>query len=411
MRSRWIGFLLLAIALIGGALVQAGHPIASAATLSKVYWSDQSGQKLSRGDLDSTNLTDLVSSPAPASVAVDHAAGKVYWTNWVSSVSSEPSTIQRSNLDGSGIETVLTLTDHPKSLVGLALDPAAGHMYFMAGWNGEWNGELRRANMSDGSNMVTLVSGLGDPRGVTLDGAGKMYFSDAKADAIERANLDGTNREYLLTGLTGPFGIALDLPGNHIFWTDTSLGAVHRANLDGTGIITLISDPGQVAPGIDLDLSVGKLYWAQFGRIRRANTDGTDVADVITGIGNPSGIALDLHTYSFSGFYAPVDNMPIVNSVKAGAAVPVKFSLGGDQGLNILAAGYPRSQVIACTLTEPVDAIEETVAAGGSSLTYDPVTDRYSYVWKTDKAWASQCRQLVVMLNDGMAHRANFKFK
>src|SRR5438445_3582384 len=42
-------------------------------------------------------------------------------------------------------------------------------------------------------------------------------------------------------------------------------------------------------------------------------------------------------SYSFSGFFAPVDNPPTFNRVKAGTAVPVKFSLGGDQGLNIFA--------------------------------------------------------------------------
>jgi hypothetical protein len=97
--------------------------------------------------------------------------------------------------------------------------------------------------------------------------------------------------------------------------------------------------------------------------------------------------------------------------MKAGAAVPVKFSLGGNQGLSIFAAGSPRSQVIACDATADVDGIEQTVSAGGSSLTYDPSTDTYSYVWKTDKAWAGTCRQLVLAFADGSVGRANFKFK
>jgi len=39
-----------------------------------------------------------------------------------------------------------------------------------------------------------------------------------------------------------------------------------------------------------------------------------------------------------------VDNPPTKNVVKAGAAVPVKFSLGGDRGLNIFASTSPSSQ-------------------------------------------------------------------
>ena len=116
-------------------------------------------------------------------------------------------------------------------------------------------------------------------------------------------------------------------------------------------------------------------------------------------------------TYAFGGFLQPVDPRPALNSMKAGAAVPVKFSLGGDRGLDIFAAGYPRSQVITCDSTASVDGIEQTVAAGGSSLQYDALADVYTYVWKTDKAWAGTCRQLVLGFADGTYQRANFKLK
>lgn len=96
--------------------------------------------------------------------------------------------------------------------------------------------------------------------------------------------------------------------------------------------------------------------------------------------------------------------------MKAGKAIPVKFSLGGDQGLDIFAAGYPRSTPIDCNSMAEIDLIEETVVAGSSSLTYHPETDRYHYVWKTDASWAGTCRRLVIGLADGTFHRADFKF-
>ena len=114
--------------------------------------------------------------------------------------------------------------------------------------------------------------------------------------------------------------------------------------------------------------------------------------------------------YNWSGFFRPVDNLPVWNAVKAGSAVPVKFSLDGNQGLGIMAAGYPRSKAISCDTSAVVETVEETVTAGGSSLSYDPLVDQYLYVWKTEKAWTG-CRQLIVMLNDGESHLANFKFK
>jgi hypothetical protein len=129
----------------------------------------------------------------------------------------------------------------------------------------------------------------------------------------------------------------------------------------------------------------------------------------ITFVGGTLGIV-----YNFSGFFSPVDNPGVVNTVKAGSAIPVKFSLGGDQGLDIFAAGYPASQRIPAIQGAEADAIEQTVTAGNSSLSYDQATDQYTYVWKTDKAWGAnggQTRELIVKLADGSEHTALFKFK
>ncbi len=115
--------------------------------------------------------------------------------------------------------------------------------------------------------------------------------------------------------------------------------------------------------------------------------------------------------YDFSGFFAPVDNLPTLNSAKAGSSIPVKFSLGGDQGLNIFAGGSPGSQTVACSSGAPIDVIEQTTSAGAGTLQYDSVTDQYTYVWKTQKSWAGTCRQLVVELADGQQHEGQFIFK
>lgn len=114
--------------------------------------------------------------------------------------------------------------------------------------------------------------------------------------------------------------------------------------------------------------------------------------------------------YNFSNFLPPLDNPPAFNVASAGKAVPVRFSLGGNQGLNIFAAGFPISQQIRCDTAAPLGDIQATVAAGGG-LSYNPLTDQYSYIWKTNTAWAGTCRQLVIRLIDGSDHVANFQFK
>jgi uncharacterized membrane protein len=121
----------------------------------------------------------------------------------------------------------------------------------------------------------------------------------------------------------------------------------------------------------------------------------------------------DAH-FEFNGFFAPVRNPGstapyVVNRAKAGQAIPVKFSLNGNKGLNVLADGYPRSKTVPCTLTDTAGG-EPTRAAGSTRLSYRKGADQYSYVWKTEKAWAGTCRQLMVGLTDGSIHTALFKF-
>ncbi len=115
--------------------------------------------------------------------------------------------------------------------------------------------------------------------------------------------------------------------------------------------------------------------------------------------------------YPFSGFLQPVDNLPTLNTVKAGSSIPIKFSLRGNRGLNILAAGSPGVKVVPCDGSAPADEIEQTLTTSNSTLSYDAASDTYSYTWKTDKSWAGTCRQLNVLLSDGTSHLASFKFR
>jgi hypothetical protein len=117
-----------------------------------------------------------------------------------------------------------------------------------------------------------------------------------------------------------------------------------------------------------------------------------------------------LWDYSFTGFYQPVDNEPAWNSVKAGSAIPVKFSLGGNQGLDILNSGYPTATQVACPGgSATVDPIEDATTLN-SGLTYDASANQYTYVWKTSKAWAGKCYRFALGLNDDTSHTFEIVF-
>ncbi len=112
--------------------------------------------------------------------------------------------------------------------------------------------------------------------------------------------------------------------------------------------------------------------------------------------------------YPFGGFQPPI--VDGVNDRTAGANVPVKFSLGGDRGDAIFAAGSPSSQRVDCETLEPLGAAIPIAGPGASGLEYDPLTDTYQVNWKTAKAWAGTCRALTVALDDGTEHVAYFRF-
>jgi hypothetical protein len=118
-----------------------------------------------------------------------------------------------------------------------------------------------------------------------------------------------------------------------------------------------------------------------------------------------------LWRYHFSGFFQPVDNAPTVNIAKAGSAIPVKFSLGGNQGLDIFRTGYPRVTTASCTAGAPTDLIETTVRARISSLHYDSTTNRYTYIWKTSPNRAGTCARFNLGLNDRSMHSFRVRFK
>jgi hypothetical protein len=115
--------------------------------------------------------------------------------------------------------------------------------------------------------------------------------------------------------------------------------------------------------------------------------------------------------FNFTGFFSPVDNPPVMNQMNAGRSVSIKFHLDGNQGLAIFAASYPMSQQIQCTSLALIDVVEQTSTAGSSSLSYDPATNTYNYVWKTETSWAGTCRQFTVQFIDGQSYTLLFKFK
>ncbi len=115
--------------------------------------------------------------------------------------------------------------------------------------------------------------------------------------------------------------------------------------------------------------------------------------------------------WSFSGFQNPLLNPPTENTTKAGSGVPIKFSLAGNQGLSVIAAGYPKSILYTCgAATRPLDGGTPTSTTPTGGFTYDAARDTYTYNWKTEKSWGNTCRRFILKLTDGTFHYVDFRF-
>ena len=225
----------------------------------KMYWAELGLQAIRRANLDGSSVETVVvtGSDGGASPALDLAGGKIYWP-----AGFPVGVIRRANLNGSGQEDLVTNgMIHP---VGLALDLAHGKIYWtdLEGHR-DGTGKIQRSNL-DGSNVETVLNGVDEANALAVDAAnGKIYWPEAVSQKIQRANLDGSEVEDLVTGLGNPTTVSLDLAAKKIYWTDSEWNGqtnrVQRANLDGSNVETIVSGIGfpwgiAVAPGPQLKI-------------------------------------------------------------------------------------------------------------------------------------------------------------
>ena len=90
--------------------------------------------------------------------------------------------------------------------------------------------------------------------------------------------------------------------------------------------------------------------------------------------------------YTFIGFLPPIDNLPVLNQVKAGQTIPVKWQLKDYAGniicdLSTLAPNGLNSVRINCDSNEPIDDIEELAPPGGTVFRCDGT--QFIYNWQT----------------------------
>ena len=218
-----------------------------------------------------------VAGPAPEGpygMAIDAAAGKLYWINY------DSETIEYANLDGTGAALLNTGGATVSQPAGLAIDPPAGRIYWP---NNGAQDKISYASLngSGGGDLNTTGATLSEPYGVAVHpAAGRIYWANFAGGKISYANLDGSGGGNVDTGLffLEPLGIAVDAAVGKLYWPEYNHKWIAFAALGGGegGSLEITNAPYGGASGIAIDAPGGRIYWANeyFGSIGLVNAAG-----------------------------------------------------------------------------------------------------------------------------------------
>ncbi|KAA8588167.1 hypothetical protein FQN60_001361 [Etheostoma spectabile] len=166
-------------------------------------------------------------------IDVHMASGFIYWCDFSSTVATQNG-VRRIKPDGSGLHSVVTSGIGRNGIRGIAVDWAAGNLYFTNAFLTETYVEVLRLNTT--FRRVLLKTQVDMPRHIVVDPINRfLFWADyGQNPKIERALLDGTNRTILVSsGIITPRGLALDWQTGYVYWVDDSLDMIARVNPQG----------------------------------------------------------------------------------------------------------------------------------------------------------------------------------
>lgn len=172
-------------------------------TDGKAYVVDRPANEVIEVDL-ATGETQVLYSTANGlgelPVAIDYYDGYLY----ITCVEIDFETVWKAKADGSSVENIIGYGAGGYGY-GLAVDPVNEKIYF----DDQENGVILRSNL-DGTGIETVVEKVGRVYGIVIDNTnGKFYFSDTGDGLIKKANLDGSELVPVTLELDDPLGLAI----------------------------------------------------------------------------------------------------------------------------------------------------------------------------------------------------------
>lgn len=256
---------------------------AASAELYFIAYGDGLIQKLALDGSGSVSNVMDIDGMGGVGLAYDKVNGKIYFSDFETYPEGR---IWRMNLDATGLEEIASNIGDP---YGIALDVAAGKIYWV-----DDDGNVSRANLDGSDPEIGLINIPGGQlRAISLDPEnGKIYFYEVYDENLYVANMDGTDPTVIVPGVYG-YAIFVDTVNDKIYFDDQNDELLKVANLDGSDIQT-IDDNGTRIYGMDIDYDNGKLYWSgrDSGELYRANLDGSDHEVLKSELSSPRGIFL-----------------------------------------------------------------------------------------------------------------------
>jgi len=313
--------------------------------------------------------------------------------------------------------------------MGSGIDSCVGDVLL-----GEGAGQSATGTASDlaGHTASTTVDNINvDKTGPTItaeldpatpNGSNGWYTSDVTVDFVCEDTVSGidscTAPTVLGEGAHLPVtGTATDLAGH------TASTTVSDINVDKTGptIATVSgvvsyfygSTPGTATCAATDELSgLDNCTVAGFGATAVGPHTATATATDIAGNVTTQEVTYQVKAWTRTGFYAPVDMGGVLNIVKAGSTVPLKFEVFGDaEFTNTSAVKSFVQRQVTCGTSAGTDDIEFTTT-GKTELRYDAVAGQFIQNWQTPKSPAGTCYVVTMTLQDGVTTLvANFKLK
>jgi hypothetical protein len=290
------------------------------AVADRLFFLELGGRILSANP-DGSGVTVILQEgrELPDGLAVDAAAGHLYWTN-MGNPKADDGAILRCSLDGGELTTLVPPgnTFTPKQL---QLDEVGRKLY----WSDREGMRVMRANL-DGSAIETLVdTSAGDTRpggdarkwcvGIAVDAVDGMFYwtqkggDNAGEGRICRAHINtpagqsAANRsdiELLYQDLPEPIDLELDTHNRMIYWTDRGDpprgNTVNRAPMSASAGVRkspeILVSHLMEGIGLALDRKNGRMFITDLGgSVYSANLDGSDRKTLLFAQGNLSGIA------------------------------------------------------------------------------------------------------------------------